>query len=600
MKSFFKYVLASIVAFILIGLFFFLIGLGIIGTISGSMEQEVVVKNNSVLLLNFNGELQDKNTSENPVSMITSQIMGGGGDKLQLKTVLDGIKAASKDDKIKGIYMNLTDIKGIFGGMGSIKEVRDALIQFKNSNKFVYTYSNFGLSQKAYYIATVSDSIFLNPLSSTSLTGLSSSIPMYKTLLDNLGIKAEVIRVGKFKSAVEPYILNEISPASREQISVYEHSMWSNMVTAMAAGRKLSIDYINDLIDNFKIYTPLELKEKKIIDEVYYEDQMDSFLKAKLGIKEDKKISTIGIEEYASTITPTELYEDKIAVIYAQGQIINSDKDEVIGPKLAKELEKARKDDKIKAIVLRVNSPGGDVITSDIIWREVKLAAAKKPLIASMGDVAASGGYYISCAADTIVAEPTTITGSIGIFGLFFSGEKLIKDKIGIKTSTVSTHKHGAFGGSAPIPFLPILDRTLTKYERNVLQDMVNKGYQTFLSRVSEGRKMDIKKVHEIAQGRVWTGADAKKIGLVDVMGGLYKSIEIAAEKAGLKEYKIVEYPKQKDDIFGKLFSSMSKKIKAKSGISKIYSNLGIAKDVEQLMDNHGIQARIPYDIYVE
>ena len=595
MKSFLKYTLATIVGVIIVHILMMFILFGFISAIAVFSEKTVNVKENSILTIKLEGEILDR-ASENPLDNIDFFTMTPK-KSLGLNNILESIKKAATDTRITGIYLDLTEIQGNFGALAFTQEIRSALEKFKESGKFIYSYSNLGYSQKSYYLATVADKIFVNPETPLLLTGMSSNISFYKETLDKLGIQAEVVKVGKFKSAVEPFLSTQMSEANREQVQKYLDSSWGTIVEGISQSRNISVDSINSLTNHFDFYTSEQFKDFGYFDGTLYEDQMQDTLKVKCGITGDNTLNQVALTNYQH-VAGNEVSmpsKDKIAVIYANGEIGMEQSSSAIGPELAKTIRKVRKDKQVKAIVLRVNSPGGSALTSDIIWREVDLAAQAKPLIASMGNVAASGGYYISCAADTIVAEPTTLTGSIGIFGMFFSGEKLIKDKIGINTGVVKTNEHSDFGGSYPLP-IPISSRPLTTYERNVLQNYVNQGYETFLSRVMAGRGISHDQLDSIAQGRVWTGADALKIGLVDVMGGMEKAIQIAAAKAGIENYKVVEYPVVKNPI-EELLTGLTGEIKARMAKEELGAFYTTWQQLKSVVHNQGLLARIPYDI---
>lgn len=594
MKSFLKYTLATIVGVVLVNIVMFFLFFILISAIATFSEKTVNVKDNSVLTIRLDSEIVDR-TSDNPFDKIDFFTMTSK-KSLGMNKILASIKNATTDSRITGIYLDLTEIQGNFGALAFTEEIRNALLKFKESGKFIYSYSNLGYSQKSYYLATVADKIFVNPETPLLLTGMSSSISFYKKTLEKLGIQPEVVKVGKFKSAVEPFIADEMSEANRQQVKKYLDSSWGSITQAISQSRNIPVDTINALTNRFNIYTTEEFRNWGYFDGIVYEDEMLNILKKKCHVDTTQKLNQILLTDYqnVSTFNP-EFSKDKIAIIYAQGEIGMEQTANAIGPSLAKTIRKIREDNKVKAIVLRVNSPGGSALTSDIIWREVDLARRTKPLIVSMGNVAASGGYYISCAADTIVAEPTTLTGSIGIFGMFFSGEKLIKDKMGINTNTVNTNEHSDFGGSYPLP-LPISSRPLTDYERNVLQNYVNQGYETFLKRVMAGRGLTHDELHAIAQGRVWTGEDAQKIGLVDVLGGLEDAIRIAAQKAGIEKYNIAEYPTVKNPI-EELFNNLTDNVKARIMKEEMGSFYSTWQQIKNGIHNQGLVARIPYDI---
>ena len=594
MKSFLKYTLATIVGLIIVNLLVFLVFIGIMGAVVGLSDQTFDVKDNTVLRLSFDTAIPDR-ASENPLDNIDIMTLSAS-QQTGLNKILAYINQAKTDSRISGIYLDLTEINSNFGALATIEEIRDALADFKESGKFVYSYSLLGYSQKSYYLATVADSIFVNPESPLLLTGMAATVSFYKEALDKLGVKPEIIRVGKFKSAVEPFISTEMSDANREQVQTYLNSLWSHIVEGIAEARHISVERINELTDNFQIYTTEEFVREGFFDAAIYQHDMLQKLAHACGLDSPDKLQFASLSDYMrGTILPISVSPNKIAVIYAQGNIGFQQSMGSIGPELATTIRKAREDDNVKAIVLRVNSSGGSALTSDIIWKEVQLAAQAKPVIASMGNVAASGGYYISCAADTIIAEPTTLTGSIGIFGLLFSGEELINDKIGITTSSVKTNEHSDFGGGYPLP-IPLSDRPLTAYERNVMQSHINQGYDTFLSRVSEGRKMSKDAVHEIAQGRVWTGEDALRLGLIDQFGGLQDAIQIAAEKAGLEDYQITELPAAKAPL-EEILTNFSASIKEKILKAELGSMYELYQKRNDILSTQGAIARIPYDI---
>lgn len=594
MKSFFKYVLATIVGFLLINILMFFVFFGFVGALVSMGDKTVETKDNSLLEITLSGSISDR-TSTNPfdnldfMSMKSTQPLG-------LNNILKSIHNAANDPKIKGIYLNITDIQSYFMPFATAEEIRNALAEFKDSGKFIYSYTNLGYSQTAYYLASVADSVFVNPETPLMLTGLGSNLTFFKDMLDKIGVQAEIIKVGKYKSAVEPFTRTEISDANREQIEAYMNSLWGNMLKSIAESRHLSVDSLNWLADNLNYRTAQEEMAFGLYDGVCYEDEMLLFLKKKCHVAADKKLSLVSLSDYSKTGKTLSAGKNKIAVIYASGEIGMSQSAKAIGPELAATVRKVREDKNVKAVVLRVNSPGGSALTSDIIWREVDLTSQKKPVIVSMGNVAASGGYYISCAADTIVADPMTLTGSIGIFGQFFNGEKLIKDKLGLTSSTVKTNEHSDFGGAYPLP-LPISNRPFTAYEKQVLQKYIENGYETFLNRVARGRHMTRDEVHEVAQGRVWTGEQALQVGLVDVLGGLDDAIRIAAGKAGLEKYSLSEYPVEKNP-FEEFFSSFSASVKAKILNAELGEYYSTFRDLKEIMNTQqGLVARLPYDV---
>ncbi|MDR0766437.1 MAG: signal peptide peptidase SppA [Odoribacteraceae bacterium] len=549
-------------------------------------KADVEIKDHTVLELSFPAPVTDRPPG-NPLEtfdLLSLSRQSSTG----LNRLLEKIDKAATDDRIAGIYLNPRDIDA---GLSTIEEIRAALVEFKKSGKFIYAYSSLGYSQEGYYLSTVADSLFAGPGTPLMLTGMSATVVYYKDMLQKLGISPEVVRVGKFKSAVEPFLDNKMSDANREQLSTYLGSRWKNLVKGIADGRNIPAERVNRLADEFSICPAEDFAREGLLDGVLWADEMIAKLTSAAG---GDKLHLVAIEDYDKVVPPPAA-TGKIAVIYALGEIGMKQGTFSIGPEMAGIIREAREDTTVKAIVLRVNSPGGSAATSDLIWREVELAARVKPVIASMGNVAASGGYYIACAADTIVASPTTITGSIGVFGLFFSGQKLIEETIGIHPEVVKTNARADFGGSYPLP-VPVAARGLTPYERQVMQAHVNRTYDTFLDRVSQGRDMTREAVHEIGQGRVWTGEDALAIGLVDLLGGLEQAIDLAAEKAGLEEYKIKELPEAPDLLHALLgeFSVTVKQRVMKTELGELYPVYELHK---RLLNTRGILARLPVEL---
>lgn len=595
MKNFFKITLASLLAFIIGGLLLLFIGMGVIGALVASGDQPVNVKNNSVLEITLNKEIVDRG-SDNPLDGFGIMNLKPEA-KLGLDDILACIEKAKTDDKIKGIYLNVNDISSSFGGLATAQEIRNKLKEFKATDKFIVAYNNMGYSQKAYYLASVADSVFLNPQANIWITGMGGEMTFYKKFLKKIGVEAQVVRVGKYKSATEQYFLEKMSDESREQFLAYTTAMWNQMAEAIAQDRDITVEKFNKLTNEFAIRKPQNALEYKLVDGLIYEDEMEAKLKDLTERREKKKLNKISISKYAKAANPNKKYsKNKIAVVYATGGIGFEQSSTSIGPELAQTIRKARKDTTIKAIVLRVNSPGGSPLTSDIIWREIELAKKVKPVIASMGNVAASGGYYIACAADTIVADPNTITGSIGIYGLFFSGEDLIKNKLGLTTDPIGTHKYSAFGGGYPIPMTPLSSRKFNKNERMILQQYLNEGYDTFLSRVADGRHKTVEEIHEVAQGRVWNAIDAQKHGLVDVLGGLETAIALAKEKAGVEDYRITSLPKEKDP-FEALVKDLTGNVKTRILKSELGVNYQYYEKTKDIMNMAGVQVRIPYQV---
>lgn len=527
--KFLRNLLASILGFF-IAIFLLFVFFFAIASIVGA-EEKVVVKSNSVLELDLSTPIKDYAPKENnPIA----EALELTDEKLALNKIINAIENAKTDDKIKGVSIKTPFINA---GIAQIQAIRNKIEEFKESGKFVYAYNDI-YTQKNYYLSSVADSLFLNPIGVIDFRGLSTEILYFKDFEDKYGIKMEVIRHGKYKSAVEPFLENEMSEANREQTTSFLKSIWSEITDDISKSRNISIEKLNLIADNYNGRNVTVAKENNLIDASIYEDEY----KEKLAMGSDKKVNTISIEDYISSgkgrISSTA--KDKIAVIYAQGDIIYGEgsKDFIGQGIINKAIRKARKDTNVKAIVLRVNSPGGNALASELIWRELELTKKEKPIVVSMGNYAASGGYYIACNASKIFAEPTTITGSIGVFGAIPNFSQFT-DKIGINAEQVSTNNSPSYSVFEP----------MNKKFYDVTKEGIEEMYTTFVNRVSAGRNMTFEQVNEIAQGRVWTGKEAIKNGLVDQLGGLNDAIKAAAELAELENYKVRNYPNYKTDL---------------------------------------------------
>ena len=583
MKSFFKIVFASMLGFVLTFFFIFILIAAIVGAASG--DKEVSLENNSVLILTLDESINDR-SNDNPFANFNFGSMSGG-KQIGLNDILDNIGKAAADEHISGIFL---DISSIPSGIASIEEIRNALIEFKKSGKFIYAYSE-AFTQPSYYLASVADKIYLHPTGMAELKGLRSEVLFFKGTLDKLGVEPQVFRHGKFKSAVEPFIQDKLSDANREQIRSYIGSIWNHMVDGIAIGRKLSTTQVQDIASKMLVTNAPAAVQFKLVDELKYRDEVLEILQKKTEAKSIDEIEFVSINKMVDVKdTRDKSGKDKIAIIFAEGDIVDGQgKEGQVGSiEFSKAIRKARLDDKVKAVVLRINSPGGSALASETIWREVMLTKKVKPVIASMGNVAASGGYYIAAPCDTIVASPNTITGSIGVFGLFFNAKQLVNN-IGVTVDTVKTN-----------PFADIMtsSRAVTAQESEVIQREVERIYDNFITRVSEGRKISKANVDSIAQGRVWSGADAKRIGLVDVFGGLEKAIEIAAKKAGLTNYRIQELPYIEDPIqkFIKELGGDSEQAILKKTLGDSYRYY---QQIEHLRSMKSYQARLPYELEV-
>lgn len=588
MKQFFKYVLATIVGVVLSSIVIFLLFLGIVGAIVSSADKkEVKVEPNSILYIDLKQEIVDRG-SEDPFKGFDFASFQPNSP-IGLNQILKAIANAKEDSNIKGILMELDVVNA---GAATTEEIRNALIDFKSSGKFIYAYSDT-YSQKAYYLASVADSVFINPEGMIEWLGLRSEIMFFKKALEKLGVEPQILRHGKFKSAVEPFMLDKMSPENREQTLTYISSIWNQWVKGISETRGIPADKLNSMASNMEIFNAKKALENKLVDGLIYKDELIATLKSKLGVEEKKDISSIELKKYFNVpeVTKRKFTKDKIAVIYASGEIGMGDGgDDQIGSEgLSRTIRKARRDSSIKAIVFRINSPGGSALASEVIWREVDLAAKVKPVIVSMGDVAASGGYYIAAPATTIMANPTTITGSIGVFGLFFNLQKALDNKVGITVDVVKTNDHADFFS---------VFRPMTAEEKAVGQMFIEQTYQTFIGHVSAGRGIPVEQVDAIGQGRVWSGVNAKDIKLIDEFGGLNDAIKLAAQKAKLENYRLVEMPKQKK-FFEQLMEEMSTEAKAWILKDELGSSFKAYSRIKSMLNNQGVQARMPYDIEV-
>ncbi|HTG67489.1 MAG TPA: signal peptide peptidase SppA [Flavobacterium sp.] len=584
--KFLSNVIATVVGlFVFIMLFFF--GILFIAAVFGGDSETEALKNDSVIELNLEHVKYDyAGKYKDPWMSFFSEEKSIG-----LSDVIDAIDVASIDDNIKGISIlnNPTEL-----GMAQSKDLRNALEHFKKSGKFVMAYAN-SYSQKEYYLNSVANSIYLNPVGELDFKGLSSEIMFFKDLQEKTGVKMEVLRHGKYKSAVEPFLENKMSDANREQTTALLQSIWNSVCADISKSRKISTNQLNQIANGLLARTPEMAKKQKLIDHIAYEDQYHNDIKKALKINPDKDYNKISISDYTRKITSTSIIsesEDKIAVIFAQGEIQSGEGDvNTIGEgSIRRSLKEARKDKKVKAIVLRIDSPGGNALTSDLIWREVELTKKVKPIVVSMGNYAASGGYYIACNANTIFAQNNTITGSIGVFGILPNFSQLTK-KVGVNIEQVKTHSNAA----AYSPFVPMDENFKT-----VTLESIEHIYKTFVSHVAQGRKMNFATVDSIAQGRVWSGAEALKIGLVDKIGGLNAAIVEAARLSKTSNYTTQNYPeyeKDLDDVFAKLPFGSSKQniIKEEIGIE----NYQLLQQVKKFQSRKGIQAMMPFEISI-
>ncbi|MFC6101841.1 signal peptide peptidase SppA [Olivibacter domesticus] len=588
MKQFFKFVFASMLGVFLSTIIFFFIAIAIVGALisTASSEKTVEVSDNSVLRINLDYAIKER-TEKNPFNNVN--IPSFSSEKtIGLDEILRRIEAAKKDDRIKGIIL---DINGVGASFATLQEIRNALLNFKQSKKFITAYSE-GYSQKGYYLASTADKVYLNPEGSVDFRGLATQLSFFKGTLEKLGIEAQVIKVGTYKSAVEPFILDKMSPANEEQINSYLNSVYDYYLENVSKSRNLPIDTLRGIANSYEGRDANLALQSKLVDGLKYKDELIDELKSRLKIDKKKKIKAVNIEDYSAPVGETNTSQERIAIVYAVGDIVSGEgSDEQIGSeRIARAIRAVREDDKIKAVVFRVNSPGGSALASDVIWREVELTKKAKPIIVSMGDVAASGGYYIACAADSIFAQPNTITGSIGVFGIIPNLQNFFNNKLGITFDEVKTGKYAD---------LMSVNRPLTTDERDLIQQGVNKTYNTFTKKVSDGRKISQAKVDSIGQGRVWTGAQALQIGLVDRLGGLEDAIKSAAKKAKIKDYKLIAYPSLKDP-FESLLSSSTDKMKSWAIKQDLGEGYTLYRQAKSVLEQSGIQARLPYILNIQ
>ena len=585
MKDFFKFTFASMLGVVLAGFVFTILGIVSMVGMMASSDTETVVKENSIFVLDLEGTLSER-VQENPFQAL----MGEEYQTYGLDDILTSIQKAKDNENIKGIYLQAGMMEASFA---SLEEIRHALKDFKESGKFIVAYGDT-YTQGMYYLASVADKVIVNPQGSIAWQGLASQTIFFKDLLEKVGVEMEIFKVGTYKSAVEPFIATEMSDANREQITAFLTSIWGRLLEDISESRSIPTDDLNRYADEFAMLSPAETYiANGLADTLMYKDGVLAYLKEMSGREADESLRTLSVEDMKNVKrnVPLDKSGNIIAVYYAYGGIddTSSPEEGIDSEKVIKDLRLLREDETIQAVVLRVNSPGGSAYGSEQIWREVVLLKEKKPVIVSMGDYAASGGYYISCAADCIVADPTTLTGSIGIFGMFPNMEGLLTDKLGLHFNVVKTNKFADMGD---------MTRPFNNEEKAAMQNFINQGYKLVVQRCADGRGMSVEAIEKIAEGRVWTGATAKELGLVDELGGLDKAIDIAAEKAGVEAYSIINYPSQSG-----FFSTLIDEGKDNYINGKMMDALGESyhylRFVESLKDMDRIQARMPFDLRI-
>ena len=589
MSKFFKYFLAVVIGSILSSIFFLIGIVMFIGILASSGDKEIAVKDNTILVLELNGPISER-ASDDPFSEILSELSGQPGPT-GLNHILASIKKAKTDERIKGIYLE----SGLLSaGYATIEEIRNALLDFKTSGKFIYSFAPI-YSQKAYYLASAGDKIFLNPAGMLEFKGLNSVRTFYKGSLEKLGIEMQVFKHGEFKSAVEPFLLESMSEPARLQTQTYVNSIWNHMLGKISASRGISVESLNQTASLMPMFREDSLLiASGLIDGFKYKDEVIDLLKELTGIEQKDDLEAISLSKYNKVYLPGKkkgLEKNKIAVIYAEGEIVDGSVDGgggIQADKLSRTIREARRDSSIKAIVLRVNSPGGSGLGSEIIWREVKLAKETKPFVVSMGDLAASGGYYIACAADSIVAHPTTLTGSIGVFGMIPNTKEMLK-KIGITTDRVKTNTFSD---------MPALDRPFTMDEKQLMQSYIERFYDFFLQRCADGRNTTKEAIGVVGEGRVWSGENALENKLIDKLGGIDEAVAMAARMAKIEDYRIEELPEMLSPM-EQIMKDLTGEASAKIGFMLLGEDYKLLKTINSLKTAYPIQARIPYEISI-
>lgn len=590
MKDFFKYMSATVVGLIVFTLLTGVIGaMCIVGMIaSGSSAKDV--SENSVMVLNMSGMLDERSESS-----FMDELNGGTVGTIGLDDVLEAIGKAKDNDKIKGIYIEAGMLSA--DSYASLAAIRNALLDFKKSGKWIVAYGDV-YTQGTYYVASVADKVFLNPSGQIDWHGISSQPVFLKDLMAKFGVKMQLAKVGTYKSAPEMYTADKMSDANREQVTAYVNGIWQNVCKAVSESRKISVEQLNAYADNFiTLNDPKDFVKYKFVDKLIYTDQIDAEINKLLKQDADDNINTVSLAEM-KVVKSKEEKGEEIAVYYAYGNIVDnatggmlSNEHNIVSKTVCDDLKALMDDDDVKAVVLRINSGGGSAYASEQIWHYVEMLKKEKPVVVSMGGMAASGGYYISSGANWIVAEPTTLTGSIGIFGMFPDFSRLLTEKLGVKFDEVKTNKHSAFGTPA---------RPFNEEEMRYLNNYIDRGYALFRSRVAQGRKMKVEQVEKIAQGRVWLGQDALKVKLVDELGGLDKAVAKAAQLAKLKEYHTAAYPGKTswvDQLLNNLSGESYINAQARQALGEYYEPFMLMKDIN---NQSAIQARIPFKLNIK
>ncbi len=592
MKDFLKFTLATVTGIILSSIVLFIIGMVTLFGIVSTADTETIVKKNSVMMLDLNGVLVER-TQESPLGIL-SQLFSDDSNTYGLDDILSSIKKAKENENIKGIYLQASMLGTSYA---SLQEIRNALLDFKESGKFIIAYGD-SYTQGLYYLSSVADKVLLNPKGMIEWKGIASAPLFYKDLLQKIGVEMQVFKVGTYKSAVEPFISTEMSPANREQVTAFINSIWGEVTEGVSASRSLPVDSLNALADRMLMFYPAEESVQcGLADTLIYRNDVRDYLKQWAELKEDDRLPILGLSDMINVKknTPKDKSGNIVAVYYASGEITDysgssASEEGIVGTKVIRDLRKLKENDDVKVVVLRVNSPGGSAFASEQICHAVKELKTKKPVIVSMGDYAASGGYYMSCMADTIVAEPTTLTGSIGVFGMI-PNLKGLSEKVGLTFDVVKTNKFADLG---------VIMRPFNQDEKTLIQMSVAQSYDTFISRCAEGRHMTKEAIEKVGEGRVWTGEMAKELGLVDVLGGIDTALEIAVRKAGIEGYTVVSYPAKQDLLSSLLETKPTNYVESqilKSKLGEYYQQFGMLKN---LKERSMIQARIPFELNIK
>lgn len=583
-KAFLSSCLGALTAMIVLFFLSFFVISGMVAALSD--DKEVMIEDNSVLHLELDAQINEMQ-QENPLAGLP--LPGADIRKIGLLQLKEAIANAKHDDKIKGIYLDVTQP---MAGFSSIEEIRESIIDFKETGKWVVAYTEV-MTEGAYYLASVADQVYLYPQGEMEFNGLTVSIGFYKKLLDKLQIKPQIFRVGEFKAAVEPFLMEEMSPENRTQQISLANGIYDQMLTSISESRKIDKTRLEEISDKMLVRNANAAVELGLVDSLLYRDQFIDVLKNKLDLGEDDDVKFVKYNRYRKSFSTYSSSKNEIAVIVADGTIMPGDgnqNDQVIGAdKFMEEIRRARKDDDVKAIVVRVNSPGGEFKASDMMWREIQLATKEKPVIASMSDYAASGGYYMAMACDTIVAQANTITGSIGIFGIMFDMSNFFDEKLGITFDEVRT---GEFGDTYTVT------RPLTEAEKKIIQRSLNEYYEVFTTKAAEGRGIPHEEILKVASGRVWTGAQALDRNLVDVLGGFNDAVRIAAEKAGVADdYKVRYYPAPRN-FLEELMINFEENARAGALKAELGEMYVWYKQAQKIQQYHGPQARMPFELH--